>query len=423
MKITFTLFMACCCTLFSVFGQASKVEIKNEKNGFALYRNGQPYYIKGACAWDHYDKLRDAGGNSIRLWTTENAQHYLDKAHKNGLTVTLGLFLKPERQGFDYSNEADVKQQFEFLKSEVLKYKDHPALLMWGIGNEVELFAKNPKVWDAINDLAKMIKQIDPNHPTTTMTASVPEKHMSHIIKRCPDLDLLSINAFKDLPYIKEKLNNHGWRKPYIISEWGPDGYWETTPTKWNRFIEDNSTVKADQYKIRYQKYIKSNTGQCLGSYVFLWGHKQERSHTYFSMILESGHETEGVDAMRAAWGGKISEHKAPRIKDALLNNKGPKDNIYVKPGSSNTATIKLLDNKTEGLNYYWELIPESDDLRHGGEGETKPPVLNSAIPNPSLETINFVAPQKPGAYRLFIHVYTKTNKVATANIPFYIQP
>ena len=39
----------------------------------------------------------------------------------------------------DYNNEYAVKGQIEYLKNEVLKYKDHPALLVWGIGNEVDL--------------------------------------------------------------------------------------------------------------------------------------------------------------------------------------------------------------------------------------------------------------------------------------------
>ena len=33
----------------------------------------------------------------------------------------------------DYNNEYAVKGQIEYLKNEVLKYKDHPALLVWGL--------------------------------------------------------------------------------------------------------------------------------------------------------------------------------------------------------------------------------------------------------------------------------------------------
>ena len=58
----------------------------------------------------------------------------------------------------DYNNEYAVKGQIAQLKNEILKYKDHPALLVWGIGNEVDLRYSNFKVWETIEILAKFIK-------------------------------------------------------------------------------------------------------------------------------------------------------------------------------------------------------------------------------------------------------------------------
>ena len=65
----------------------------------------------------------------------------------------LGLYLRPERTGMDYNDEYAVEGQLEELKQEVLKYKDHPALLLWGIGNEVDLQYTNTRVWDAVENL------------------------------------------------------------------------------------------------------------------------------------------------------------------------------------------------------------------------------------------------------------------------------
>jgi hypothetical protein len=58
----------------------AKVEIKKTKEKFELYRNGKPYFIKGAGGYSYYDQLKQCGGNSIRLWT-----------------VTLGLDMGLER--------------------------------------------------------------------------------------------------------------------------------------------------------------------------------------------------------------------------------------------------------------------------------------------------------------------------------------
>ena len=130
---------------FSNYAQENKVEIIKINNNWKLLRNGIPYYIKGAGCEDlkYFKHLADAGGNSIRTWSPDNGREVLDKAHELGLTVMMGLWAGQERQGFDYDNESAVKTQLNYFKSVVKKYKDHPALLLWGVGNEVDLFYTN----------------------------------------------------------------------------------------------------------------------------------------------------------------------------------------------------------------------------------------------------------------------------------------
>ena len=62
------------------------------------------------------------------IWSTNNGQ-LLDSAYNHGMTVSLGLYIRPERSGMNYNDEYAVKGQIEQLKQEILKYKDHPALL------------------------------------------------------------------------------------------------------------------------------------------------------------------------------------------------------------------------------------------------------------------------------------------------------
>ena len=147
----------------STYSQVSKVEVTtNALGNFELKRNGMPYFIKGAGAKDHFDLLVKSGANSIRIWSTNN-NALLDSAHQHGLTVTLGLHVRPERSGMDYNDEYAVKGQIEYLKNEVLKYKDHPALLIWGIGNEVDLntvISKFGKLSKYLQNLLKRLIQI-----------------------------------------------------------------------------------------------------------------------------------------------------------------------------------------------------------------------------------------------------------------------
>lgn len=115
------------------------------------------------------------------------------------MTVMLGLWVQHERHGFDYDNESKVKAQLDYFTEVVKTYKDHPALLLWGVGNEVDLFYSNTKVWNAIEDIAAMIHQIDPNHPTSTVTAGLDPAEVRLIMANAPSIDIYGINTYGDI--------------------------------------------------------------------------------------------------------------------------------------------------------------------------------------------------------------------------------
>ena len=339
----------------------------------------------------------------------------------NGLTVTLGIEMALERQGFNYSDKKKVKEQFERIKKEIYMFKDHPALLMWGIGNELELSSNNPDIWNAVEEIANFIHKADHNHPTTTMLAGVPKNHITEIIKRCPSLDILSINAFKDIPYINEKLLKAGWTGPYMITEWGPDGYWESEKTFWGAFIEATSTKKAELYRERYQNYIK-NTERCLGSYVFYWGYKQERTHTVFSMFLENNSETESVYAMEQMWQGISRKNTAPKIKPIQVDKKNNVLNLILEPSTYHHLSASAVDPDGDKIKYTWEIYFESKEQKAGGDKEIKPPQLNCCFSQKNTSQTEFVTPTIEGPYRIFVYAYDNHGNVATANWPLLVK-
>ncbi|MFL5754272.1 MAG: glycoside hydrolase family 2 TIM barrel-domain containing protein [Bacteroidia bacterium] len=398
------------------------VKVIKDKQGFKLYRNNEPYFIKGAGGYAYYDKLNSYGGNSVRLWTTEGAEKYLDEAQRLGLSVTLGLDMALERHGFDYNNKKNVAEQLERLKKEVLRLKDHPALLMWGVGNEVDQFAKNYNVWNAVNDLAGYIHKVDPAHPTTTMLAGVPKKHIAEIVKRCPNLDVLSINAFRELPYIKNKIAEAGWTGPYLIGEWGASGYWETEKTPWGAFLEETSTEKAEVCKMRYEQAVGNENDKCIGSYVFYWGYKQARTHTLLSLFLESGEEIGVIDVLQKLWTGKTPSNSAPLIKPVGIDDKMTSAGAYLSPGSLHAAYTDAEDPDKDPLLYKWEIFHESQEKKEGGDKENKPGAVSDLILDGSGKQLSFKAPATEGAYRLFVYVFDGRNHVATANAPFYVR-
>ena len=409
-------------------GSPVKVEVRKTGDRYQLFVDGQPFYIKGAgLEFGNQEKLAQHGGNSFRTWRTENGQdsgrQVLDRALKNGLFVTMGLEIARERHGFNYDDPAAVARQLADVKAEVLKYKDHPALLLWGIGNELNLNAKNPKVWDAVNEISKMIHQVDPNHPTMTMLAGIGRDTVGFIRSRAPDLDLLGIQMYADIVNLPRYLKETGWTGPYVVTEWGATGHWEVGKTQWDAPIENDSTVKADFYLKRFQAAVQSDQRQCLGSYVFLWGQKQERTPTWYGVFLESGEETAAVDVMHYLWNGVYPANRSPRLDGAWLEGKTARQNVRLKPGQTCTAKVEVRDEDNDPVTYRWELLEESTDLKTGGDAESKPKTHTGLIADPNQKQITLKAPARPGAYRLFVYAFDGQGHAAHANIPFQVAP
>ena len=135
------------------------------------------------------------------------------------------LEIKRERHGMDYSNADSVAAQKEAIRKEVMALKNHPALLTWIVGNELNLGYSNMAVWDAVEDIAKMIKEIDGNHPVTTALAGINKKEIDYIKEHCPTLDFISIQMYGDIINLQQRIADAGWiNRPYIITEWGATG-------------------------------------------------------------------------------------------------------------------------------------------------------------------------------------------------------
>ena len=414
-------------TIESAPEKPAKVTLTNTDGKFQLFVDGKPFYIKGAgLEFGNIAAVAKHNGNSFRTWRTENGKQsgkeVLDEAHKNGLMVTMGIEVERERHGFDYNDTIAVKKQLERIKGEVLALKDHPALLIWGIGNELNLRYTNPKVWDAVNDISKMIHEVDPNHLTTTMLAGISQKEIALIKERCPDVDILSVQMYGDLPNLPKLIREFGWEGAYMVTEWGATGHWEVPKTTWGAPIEENSTLKAANYLKRYKGGIEADSLQCIGSYVFLWGNKQERTPTWYGVYLENGEETASVDVMHFVWNNNTwPENRTPQIVSYTINGKTAYENVTMDSGKTYTASLKIADTENDSINYTWEILPESVELSDGGDLEARPEGVEFKVVNQKDGELTFKAPVA-GNYRLFVYANDGHGHAATANIPFMVK-
>lgn len=406
---------------------AIKVEIAAKGGRYTLLRGGRPYEVKGAgIEFGDIEALAAHGGNAFRTWSTDGegvtGKEILDRAAALGVTVALCLEIGRERHGFDYDDEAAVRAQLDYARGEVLKYRDHPALLAWIIGNEPNLHFENPKVFDAINDISRMIHELDTNHPTTTALAGFSEELAGLIEQRAPDLDLVSIQMYGDIVNLPRLIEETGFDQPFFVTEWGAIGHWEVATTEWGAPIEQNSSEKARTYLASHEKAIAALPQQVLGSFVFLWGQKQERTPTWYGMFLADGSETETIDVMHYIWNGAWPDNRSPQIEGMLLDAKDAGGNVTLVPGEPYQASVAAADPDGDVLTYSWSAMRETTATQTGGDAEEVPEALSGLIDDPSRNKIVVTAPAEAGAYRLFVYVHDGQGHAGHANLPFRVR-
>jgi exo-beta-1,3-glucanase (GH17 family) len=403
-----------------------KVEIVKSDDGYQLLRGEKPYDVSGAgMVIDDIERFVAAGGNSIRIWDTAQEEQdtlaLLDDAQAHGVTVALGLRMKHERHGFDYDDPIAVAAQLEFVRGEVLKYRDHPAVLLWIIGNELNHDYENPRVYDAVNDVAELINELDPLHPTTTTTSGFKPDVNAEIQARAPALDFVSFQMYGSLFGLQERLAETGFDRPFMVTEWGTIGYWEVETTDWGAPVELHSSAKAATYLRAYRDILEPLKGQMIGSYVFYWGQKQERTPTWFGMLTEDRNLTEVADVMQYAWTGRWPDNRAPRVEGTRLDGKTSSDSVVLKAGRAYQANFDVVDSDGDPIAYRWELKPESKATSGGGDFEVPIANIEGFLGDSASATTTLTAPP-PGKYRLFAYASDDNGRVAHANIPFLVE-
>ena len=433
-------------------GESTVVEIRDNK----LYVNGNLFFVKGAaCNGLNVDSDGEnpfwneavaAGANSVRIYSPGDlpsdinaAKACLDRLVEAGVYVCFGLEVKRECDGFDYTSEPKREVQTERLKAEVDKFKGHPAILFWCIGNEVDAstktdgstFIPNVNVWKDINTIARYIAEND-GRPTSTAVTGIwnNQPTADNIKEYCPELDLLCVNNYEgniqDL-YASWSAKNMGI--PYLVSEFGIRGTWDnaTPRTSFGTLIEPTSNEKAETYKNIYNNYIQAHSEDgCLGSYVFLWGWQTHGDvltwYTMFDQFYNAA--LPAVDAMSKLWSGEAPSNSAPCIAgrgDLTIDGKSASFNVSLTASSTaHTASVKATDPDGDPLSYDWRIIKD-ERLPYGNKMSGGIGGLFEGQTN--RNTVTFKAPSEAGAYRLIVYVRDQAHKKASsAVLPFEVK-
>lgn len=260
-----------------------------------LMVNGAPFHMKGVN-WNpvpvggyHPEGLdfhgnvqvdaklmAQAGINVVRTYRSLVDGYVLDVLWSYGIQVLNGVYA-----GGDLSLSVALAQ--------VNQIKDHPAILMWVVGNEwnynlcYNAFSLNG-CQDQLQNLAQEIKNVDRDHPVATVYGEVPPPE---VVRQMSNIDVWGINyydgqTFGDLFNRWSSLSS----KPMFISEYGADAY------NTNIGSEDQDSQALATRTLTQEIFDRSvvfDGGMCSGGLLFEWADEWWKDGSGSSFIQEVG--------------------------------------------------------------------------------------------------------------------------------------
>jgi len=137
---------------------------------------------------------------------------------------------------------------------------------------------------------------------------------------------------------------------------------------------------------------------QLIGSYVFFWGEKQERTPTWFGLLLRKrrADRVGGRHAVRVD-GLVAREPRAAGERDAARRQGSPQQR-HAGGRQTYEAAFDVVDPDGDPLRYRWEVKPESDATQAGGDLEARIRNISGLLGN-AAAPITPITVRDPGRY------------------------
>jgi hypothetical protein len=211
----------------------------------------------------------------IDFGTDATAFSVLDELYKNGMYAIITV-------DWDGTNDTDR------IRTIVDAYRNHPAVLMWAIGNEWNIstnlyhgkFSTIDEAAVATQSAAQLIKSLDTSHPVASIYGEIeilPDQPLSKtqeiVNSVCTDVDIWGLNIYRG--------DNFGslfseWasisNKPMFLSEFGADSYLSTV---WYPVVGyEDKTSQANYLRAQWTDIVSELSyfdpaKVCLGGTVF----------------------------------------------------------------------------------------------------------------------------------------------------------
>jgi len=259
--------------------------------GRQLFVDDNLFAVKGVCYsptpvgedsgydWssdaDNYGKdfalLRAMGCNTIKIYKPPTQIAAMDAAYLNGLYVIMDYSISWSADVSDPATRESIKNGFLDM---VNIWKDHPAVLMWNLGNEMNAHVSSLSDWySLVNECAQAAHNVDPNHPVTAACQDVTggiEGEIEIYDSSVPDMDIWSVQLYRGDSFgnlftsFASKSS-----KPLLLTEFGCDAYNGTIGSE----DQDTQSTYIDSQWAEINNNLSStiSSNVSIGGCVFEW--------------------------------------------------------------------------------------------------------------------------------------------------------
>ena len=254
--------------------------------GRKLFVNGEVFHVKG-ISWNPIPKggthpqaldypgfadldipmMVEAGINTVRTYEPLLDRGVLDKLHDAGIYVINSVY----PWGGSTIDTATAR---------VNQVVDHPAILMWLVGNEWNynnLYTGNQHdigwTMRRVQDVAAAIHGVDASHPVITSYGHVPP---TATINAIPDVDLWGANVYTGIS-LDGVFSEYRSRtpKPLLITEYGADA--------WNAQVGYDEASQAEATRVLTQSIFDHcsalhDDGIAVGGSLYSWSDEWDKA-------------------------------------------------------------------------------------------------------------------------------------------------